>query len=531
MKCNIALCGPEHSGKSTLAGYIKTIKLTDEELERKDIGIRENLGSLYSLADRFAYYVDTAGEHKKDPNTYGTSKVPHPQILDLSNGLKVGLIDSPGANKKWKDRYQTIAWGEVAVIVFELRTFEELYSKMGKMPRFMREREKKLTSLYLWKNYKKSDNLIIVISKMDGNDHDKDEYDKRIYDKLAFLNAMTIINMDSDFNEVPIIPISIDIKNRKEHNVYTRSSEMPWYTGNTLMEEVKLKAKPFLNQHEDDFSYVFASIERRMRIRETQEPAFRIKLYNGILRKRDRVRITQVSSSKKLPFSDGEAIIKSMKIESGELVNSFEKGDLGGVTLSKIEIDGSAVNASDVKVSRASYIIDKNLEVKTGNLLFFKSRRTDADFSDMCLLDKINLLMFGKIISTSLVAKNVANGVGYVCVFAKNYPITLPILQDGQLPLPNYVIEKANLDFMPVELYDLKHLTDGVSYNLKVRCCGEKVEPQLFEKYFGKRIVNFEEKDGYVFPVKIQNIEQMASKLRAFFRENGINDFSAVLEE
>lgn len=139
--------------------------------------------------------------------------------------------------------------------------------------------------------------------------------------------------------------------------------------------------------------------------------------------------------------------------------------------------------------------------------------------------------MFGKIISTSLVAKNVVNGVGYVCVYAQNYPITLPSLPDGRMSFPNYVIEKANLDFMPVEIYDLKYLTEGISYKLKIKCGGEKIEPQAVEKYFSSKTVKCEEKDEYLFRVRIQNIEQVTSKLRAFLRENGIGDFSVVLEE
>lgn len=533
MRCNIVFSGPAHSGKSTLAGYILVHSKSDEELNRLDERIQAELGSRYEASNRFSYYVDTAeSERNKSSKSIGTSKFLHMQRINFkTEDADVLLIDSPGSNTKWKSRYQASFMGDVAVIVFELSEFNKLSSKLKEGSGFTAARKKLLWPIYLWKEYKNLNSLIIVISKMDGNNYEQREYHKKDFNRIEYVNALNILNLDSEFNEIPVIPISIDIKSRKEENVYTKSSIMSWYKGEPLMIEMNKKVNQYLSKNISNITETFASVERRLKIRQTQETAFRIKVINGILNKKDTVYITQVSASDKLEFSTGEARIKSMKREEGETTDFFVAGDIGGVTLSQITLNGKSVNASDLKLSRASYLIDKKLDVKTGNLLFLKSTIKNSNFSDIQMFDKINVLMFGKIISTVLVAKAIRNNICYLCVYTKNYPITLPVLPDGTLPFPKYTLEKENMEFMPVKLYEFNKIEDNSVFKLCITVPGGIAERNMIESTFNNCNFIDDNRPDFFIKVSAKNLESTSKQLRNFIKKNKLQECFIHLEK
>lgn len=533
MSYSVILSGPNHSGKSTLAGYIWSKDQNEKKLELLDERLRLEMGDEYDASRRFGYYVDTASPEKiKSPKKIGGSIQLHFRQISCDDGGTFLLIDSPGSNKTWKSRYFANHVGDIGVIVIEVGDFIKLPNKTYESRKFKEACKKILWPIDLWVKYKGTESLIIVISKMDGNKYDEKEYIKNDYDRFAFAKIMSIIGSDSRLNQVPIIPIAIDVKNGSDENVYAKSTKMPWYNGENLMDAIKDKKEKILSIPAEPTPYVFASIEKKFRVKETGESVVRTKIINGDLHVQDKVYLTQVSSSMKNPFKIGEAEIKSLKLEDGEVVKSFTKGDIGGVIFSKITIDGKMVKSVDLCLSRTSYIVDKGMSLKTGNLLFFKSQKSNWDYYDMRIQDKINILMFGKIVSTVLIAKKIENGYCHFCVFTNNYPVALPVLENQRLPFPKYVIEKANTDFMAVILCDLQHMSDDNTYIVKVdyQCMLEE-NIQVVEAQFREFQLIENTEAGFSLSLCEENIKRVMKKLRQFLKNNFTDEPSVEIIE
>lgn len=426
MNFNFTLYGPVHSGKSTLAGLMITRGKSPEELERMDRRIMEELGNEYDPSQRIAYYVDTAQDERRRDNrvnSIGTSKHLHYQKVSLGEGGgEILLIDSPGSKIRWKQSYRSSFLADIGVLVYDIASFRKLVNMEKDSSAYRKEKKNLLSHIKIWKNYKNLNYLIIAISKMD------EETEKNIsfggYNRILFANAITIIKSNPELQKIPIVPISIDVRNYKEHNIFTESLEMRWYSGKTLMETIKEKIEYFC-KNDMSAPYTFANVVQKLRIKETKETVFRIKVLSGEVRKGDILQITQVAENKVSDYAMGEVRVKSLKSDQGKKTDIFVKGMIGGVTLSKIKINGKVASAEDLQLSRASYLVGCETKIKTGNILCLKSEKNPQEFYNFNMRDKVNLLMFGKIISTILVGKYRKDDGVYLYVYTKNYPLAL----------------------------------------------------------------------------------------------------------
>lgn len=530
MKCNITLYGPTHTGKSTLAGYVITNKLSEEEIERMDHKIINELGNQYDPAQRFAYYVDRAAVERvriTTQATIGTSKYIHYNPIDFGICGDVLLIDSPGSSRHWKEKYKSSFLGDVGILVYNISSFSKFMDMGMGTPGFERERKKLLWQIDLWKNYKSLDYLIIALSKMDGEREEIRFYSKE-YSRMLFGKAVLIIRSDPELRDVPIIPYAIDVKNRIQHNVYVNTSLLEWYSGHSLMDEIEIKVRKW-NAENEAQPYVFASIVEKKRSKKTMEPVFRIKLLSGELRKSDNVILTQVSDGRNKEFKLGTASIKSMKMDHRELSEVFLRGSVGGVALSKIKVDGKSIDAGDLELSRTSYLVDSRMQTKMGNLLRLRMKKDIDRFDEFCMRDKINILMFGKIVSGILLGRWTQDEQYYFDVYTEKYPLVLPVDDNGALAFPNYVIEKDNIEFIQVELFDLMYMDDEVQHYLLVEFSDyEQYANELQERI--KDLPVSSQKGGmWIFKINKKNVELIASRLRAAVKRNGIKKYTARL--
>lgn len=529
MKGNFTLYGPTHSGKSTLAGYIYTRDKSDEEIARLDQQIKEELGTEYDPAQRIAYYVDKASDERRRDATsssIGTSKNLHYQLVNMGDRGDFLLIDSPGSSKQWRQKYKGSFLGDIGILVYNVSAFFRLANMDRNSYLYKREREKVLWQVKLWKEYKNLDYLIIAISKMDGENSGLKGFSDK-YSRILFANAITVIRSEEGLSDVPVIPIAIDVAGRAEHNVFTKSPMMEWYSGRTLIGEMEEKGRKFLKNCVPG-SYTFANIVEKLHVRETGEPVFRIKVLSGSIKKGDTLRLTQVRESKHLDYKMGQARIKSLKPDQGERTDIFAQGTIGGAILSRITIDGKSVSAEDLKLSRASFLIATQMAVKEGNVLLLKSKSESEQFLDLSLHDKVNLLMFGKIISMILIAKWQEEDTFYLQVYAKNYPLVLPVCDDGRMALPNYVIEKENMDFLAVELLDAKLLGTQDWKLLQIKLDQDLPEEEV-RLMLNEASIKYLNKREWILRVSAIDIEMVTARLRMLFRKKKIYEYSVRL--
>lgn len=529
MNCNFTLYGPVHSGKSTLAGLIITWDKDLKELGRMDQRIMEELGDEYDPTQRFAYYVDTANDERKrnkHVSSIGTSKHLHYQRVRLGEQADILLIDSPGSTKHWKQNYRSSFLADIGVLIYDVSSFRKLANMEKNSSAFKHEKEKLMRHIEIWKKYKNLRHLIIAISKMDsdkGAHHSTDGYSRILY-----ANAITVIKGEPELQDIPIVPIAIDIHNRIEHNIYTKSSMMSWYNGKTLMEIIQEKIDYF-RSNEVSEPYTFASLVEKLRIKETKEPVFRIKVLSGEIKKGETLMITQVAESKTADFKVGEAMIKSLKQDKGERTNIFVKGMVGGATLSRIKLNGKSVSAETLQLSRVSYLVGSGIKVQIGNILCFMCTNDIEEFYGLNMHDKVNLLMFGKIISTFLVGKYCHENGFYLYVYTKSYPLAMPVSKNGDMLLPNYVIEKENMEFLSVKLIKLNMINDNNPCFLKVEFDQESLNTEAINDILLGLPLKKREKNVWYFKLKTDDIEFVSSRLRYQFRRYHIVDFSAKI--
>lgn len=530
MKCNLTLYGPVHSGKSTLAGYIYTHKMSSAELGRLDQRIMDSLGTDYDPAQRIAYYVDTANDERKrnkKVSSIGTSKHLHYVKVNIAEQGEMLLIDSPGSSRQWNQNYRGSFLGDVGILVYSISSFSRLSNMEKGSVAYNRERNKLLWQIELWKEYKNLDRLIIAISKMDGENAEK-SMSSGSYSRILFANAISIIKSDPKLQTIPIIPIAINVKDRVEHNIYTKSPMMKWYSGRPLIEIINDKIQNCVTQ-EASVPYTFANIVEKLRIKETGEPVFRIKILSGTLKKGDAMILTQITDNRMAEYKMGTAVIKSLKSDSGERTTIFGENVVGGVTLGRITVDGKNTAAEDLRLSRASYLIDPRMKIETGNILTLRILNYAERTADFRMQDKINLLMYGKIISTILVGKWFEGETCYLNVYTKTYPLALPVCDNGDMAFPNYVIERENMEFLAVKLAEIRFLEKNSPVILRVSFnANERNKNKAQDMFQGLPVKEFNE-NFYDFRITSESIETVSSKLRAQFRKHNIFEYSAKL--
>lgn len=532
MNCNFTIYGPVHSGKSTLAGLIFTWEKEPKEIERMDIRIMEELGKDYDPAQRIAYYVDTAADERRRNNkvsSIGTTKNLHYLKVSMGEQGDILLIDSPGSTRGWKQNYRSSFLADIGVLVYDVSIFRKLTNMERNSSAYNHEKEKLMRHIKIWKRYKNLQYLVIAISKMDGDN--KILHAAEGYSRILFANAISVIKEEPDLQNVPVIPIAIDVRNRIEHNVYSKSPLMSWYSGKTLMQTIEEKVDYF-QKTEVSEPYTFASIVEKLRIKETKEPVFRIKVLSGEVRKGEMLTITQVAENKATDFKIGEVTIKSLKPDKGEKTHLFVKGMVGGATLSRIKLDGKSVSAESLRLSRASYLVGAGIKTKAGNILCLRCLNDVEEFYNFNMHDKVNLLMFGKIISTFLVGKYLDdNGFG-LYVYARSYPLVMPMRDNGEMVLSNYVIEKENMEFLSVRLIGLDMIEKEKPYFLKVEFESHGLSDEQIGNMFHGLPLKNTDGNAWFFKVTSDDIEFVASRLRFQFRRFHITDFSAkIIEE
>lgn len=530
MKCNLTLYGPVHSGKSTLAGFMYTQKMSSAELGRLDQRIMDSLGTDYDPAQRIAYYVDTAPDERrrnKNISSIGTSKHLHYIKVNIAGQGDMLLIDSPGSSQKWRQNYRSSFLGDIGILVYSISSFASLSRLERGTAAYERERDKLLWQVELWKEYKNINRLVIAISKMDGESAQKSVVSGS-FSRILFAQAVSVIKSDPELQMIPIVPIAIDVKKRLEHNVYTKSPMMEWYSGQPLIEVIYTKMQSFPSQ-ESMVPYTFASIVEKLRIKETQEPVFRIKVLSGAVKKGDSVAITQVKESRAASYKMGTATIKSIKSDSGNPTTFLVENEVGGITLGKITVDGKSTSAGSLLLSRSSYVIAPHAKMETGNILTLKAQKDIRQTETFRLQDKVKLLMYGKIISMILVGKWYEGETCCLDVYAKAYPLVLPVCDNGEMAFPNYVIEKENMEFLAVKLTGMRFLEKNVPAILRVVFDHSEINTEETEEAFQGLPLKESGSGFYDFKVTPESLEMISSRLRKFFQKYHILDYSAKL--
>ncbi len=176
--------------------------------------------------------------------------------------------------------------------------------------------------------------ITVAINKMDMVGYDRERFESIVHD-------YTSIAKDLDFNEITFIPISA----LEGDNIVTPSSNMPWYTGRTLLEHLENV------NHVQNLNFTHARFPVQYVIRPQQEGLHDYRGYSGKI----------VSGE----FSQGQPVI----VYPQGLHTTIKAIEIHGKEVPKAIASQSIVMhlADDIDISRGDLIVAENNPPKVTN--------------------------------------------------------------------------------------------------------------------------------------------------------------------
>ena len=199
---NLAVIGHVDHGKSTLVGHLLLLSgaIAEQQLDEGE--------------DKFRFVMDKLGEERERGVTIDLA---HEKFE--TKKYEYTVVDCPGHRDFVKNMITGASQADAAVLV--------VAANDGVMPQ---TKEHIFLSRTLGINQ-----LIVGINKMDLVDYAEDKYNEL---KEEVGNLIKTIGFNP--KEVPFIPLSAF----EGDNITEKSSNMPWYKGNTLIEELDLFKEP-----------------------------------------------------------------------------------------------------------------------------------------------------------------------------------------------------------------------------------------------------------------------------------------------
>jgi len=397
---NVVVFGAANVGKSTLVGYIYyKINMDEKMFEKKQQKIKEDIGSDYVDDEALRYLVDTMRSEriKQDIKTQGSSKRLH--YVAVKEDKPFQVIDTPGIQHKQKSKAKGLFEGDVGIYVIEITEIIKLLENNNAQFEELLEQE-----FLVWLRLKpRYGATIVVFSKMDHNicNFSHTQYEQA---KDAFLNFFN----SRGINDVPVIPISIDLKNRTDHNLFTISNKMTWYSGYPLFDVIKLIVSNN-NSRSDVIQDAFVCIDDTFPNVPGIGRTYRGKLLYGSIRQGDIVKLAPV----KVDQQDSvlTAKIKSMHKKSlnhNELITVPEEGDIIGFKFSDLRYNDKPYQG-EIKLSRKKEWLlcafGQKVIANAGNVIrLIVSKDLFEDIEMSAAKGKLELLWFGLQLNVNLLS-------------------------------------------------------------------------------------------------------------------------------
>lgn len=442
MSNSIVVFGPAHVGKSTLIGY-SFAKTMNYDMKKFESEARKRYSPHYDPKQKFAYILDNAEDESpafKEANPqfkldhHGTSRYMHPRRM-LLNRQPFTIIDTPGADSQTRERMRGIVHGEIGVFMAELKMLMEELTKPAK-----KENEySHFRLLDLWLSLPGKRKLIICLSKMDELEYSeecfnnvKNEIYKRYDDKREQIEK--------------IIPIAIEVEPAVDHNVFSKSNTMPWYSGQTLFEILQT----FINNTSHDDKPLFAYIDKLYTITGIGK-VWRVKLLQGQVFKGSTIKIVPVKYERE--FASITAKVRDIGFEHGGGADFAENGDIVSLDLSETKMNGKSCDKSAIQKIRTSCIVSSEILMKMGNILRFRIPLEKYNFKPLA---QLFVLWFGRLVPCTIVNLDKDTDNGIITLELEKTNAALPFNSNGELIFTKFLLVKQvteiKKEYIPADL-------------------------------------------------------------------------------
>lgn len=446
MSKSIVVFGMAHAGKSTCIGYMYNRtkeKDPNYDFEKYIDNLKLELPEYDSSRD-YGYLVDEFNEERmKTRSKSGTSKKIHLKPIELGDAT-ITVIDTPGSEHKSKQRQKGMYYGDIGVFCIEITQIvsEEFFTKKDLFTTFM-------ATLILWSKFKRK--TIIALTKMDLCD-----FDEKVYIKACEI----IAQLCEMVNIAAIVPVSVNVKERKAHNIYDKSVQMEWYNGETLS-DVLIKELKDLEETENDSPLLFYVDRSYLKSKQYTGQSWRIKILQGEIREDQEIIISPVLVNGRVETI--RAKVKSIRADLEKTgdniikISSAAEGSFVGIDLYEIYVENRRVNKGSIKTLGTSCGFSPELIYKMSDTFVFKT--SFIELEKLNVKRQMDVLWFGRAITFQIIErKSVMNGIEVTGKLMNKY-ISMPISNNGSFVIKDLIIRydhNRNADpFMEAELIDI----------------------------------------------------------------------------
>lgn len=462
---NVVFFGPTHSGKSTMLGYIGTCFMDEKEFalyEKKLIAIIQKKGFPYDIDDRFRYFTDQGRDEiprnqSTDTETIGTTKRLHRRKwtnIKTAAGevFDAILIDTPGSDRTMKHRNAGIFEANIGVCLIDLSDFVKLIDYDLTDIQRAKLKDRIFSPLYQWKVQKNIKKLVIALTQID----------RWHYNAYDYSRAADIIRSHDSFSSVPIVPVSIDIYSREDHNVNKLSDNTLWYSGKTLINIITsmFEEEEEANRENELLVYVYQIVK----IRETLEPVLVVKVLSGEMKVSSHICLGPIRYGNEIVYT--RCRVRSVKrIGSVETQEELEEDAIGGVCVSIYEHNK---NLSDFNLKRTSIIFKDKAQYIDGNLLTFAipkesmSVKTAYEIEQLLPKDSVDLIWLGKMIPMWLAGYSETKDAYELTLINQNILESLfcmPLSPNGRFLYDEFAIRLLSRKFLNAHLLRIEKFT------------------------------------------------------------------------
>lgn len=442
---NIVVFGMAHSGKSTCIGYMlcKTKEKNEGfDFERYVEKLRIDTPE-YDDSRDYGYLVDEFLEERIRTRSHtGTSKQMHLKTVEI-NGVNVKIIDTPGGEHRAKERQRGMYYGDIGIFCIEIRqlTSEDLFMKKDLLTTFM-------TTMVLWEKFNRR--TIVALTKMDECD----------FDEQTYLKGREIIKQLCErINISAIIPISINVRGRTSHNIYSKSEDMAWYKGETLESAISREVEQ-KNIEPDTTPLLFYIDKSYKKTRLHTGQSWRIKILQGNIYLNQEIYLSPVRVNNEI--GTVKAKIKSIRgdLEKEKIINNMEMalpGSFVGIDLTDIRMGNRNVRKGDLTTLKTSCGFSANLQCKTSDIFTFRTRFMNLD---KCNINRqMNMLWFGRPITFQVIQRESTTFGIEVTAKGMGWSVTMPFDKENGFLIKDLIIQydtNPSMDpFIEAELIDI----------------------------------------------------------------------------
>lgn len=476
---NIVIFGPVHSGKTTLAGYIYSYYMSDTEFYQKEEEIKKALEEkniFYKLSNRFTYFIsldeDELVKNKKD-NTIGTTKrihmkhIPHREEEAL---IDITYIETPGVNteKIWKQKYEGIFVGEIGIFVIDINELVKLSNMNENSQKYKTKIQDIFASLFLWCSSKDKSKVVIAISKTEKS------YTADIR------CAVDLIQSINAFRDIRIVPIGISIQTREEYNIFSneKCSKRIQERYNTLMKELIDIIVKNREKRQNDIKFAY--------INDDMNDELVIKVLSGTFEIGNLVKMYPTKTSDGGITAETYFKIKSAQSVDGDLKynKEIDAGNIVKLDFKNMKFLGKPVKLKDIIFEDTSLLLGSETNFVEGNYVLFNTKFSDTNifyerYKAIRLLQKVNIVWFGKIITLEVVSKYQEEE--YCCIGAMVVEgnVIMPVDKNSNeffFPYKQFTLEIENRYFFAANLKLIKKINEG----LKINCFFQTINKQGF---------------------------------------------------